>query len=163
MRNSKFHQLRNPMRNRSKFGSDFCKWVYERCDPDFYFGNIDGIAFKKSTNILRIFEWKHPGETLTPGQRAVLPILDQIIQRAVSLGILAAGSGVYVVYGNPPFKKAMVRRIGEPGANDMTAEELAYFVACNPEIVIEPLGQRNAATLVDKNHKKAVSLREFTR
>ena len=155
MKNNTFHQLRNPMRNCSKFGSDFCKWVYEHCASDFYFGNIDGIAFKKSTNILRVFEWKHTNEILTPGQRAILPILDRMIQRAIDSGALAIGSGVYVIYGNPPFERASVYRFGERNPTKMTAEELKLFVACKPKEEIPDIEVLDVEIVpLDKNGKK---------
>lgn len=124
--------MKTPMRNDNKFHSEFTKWTYANCGNEFYFGDIDGIAYKKATRILRVIEWKHSPEDLSDGQNFYLPILDAAIELLVKSGVLSIGSGVFIVRGNPPGWEdgIEVNRIGKQSVK-ITTQKLKEFISCN--------------------------------
>lgn len=61
------------------------------------------ISYAKATAILRVIESKAPGEELRRSQRDVFPLLASAIRFAVEHGILADGSGVFILEGEPPY------------------------------------------------------------
>ncbi len=82
--------LRHPMRNKQRFGSEFNRWVYENCNHEFYFGNVDGYSVKMSTNppVMRIWENKHHNESVSPGQMRLLREMAFLIRIGIRDGKL---------------------------------------------------------------------------
>ena len=123
--------LKTPMRDRTKFASEFTEWVYDNCGSEFYFGDIDGAAYKRSNNMMRLYEWKHPGAKLSPGQRCYYTKMAESIRLAIEAGVLADGSGVFVVYGTPPFNTgASVYNFMDDRTVEFDRDELIEFIRC---------------------------------
>jgi hypothetical protein len=123
-------ELRTDIRDRSKF-REFNLWVNDACSHEMYFMDGDGIAYRRHNRTLRLFEYKHPGETLSKGEGCILPIFSALIRLGVKSGRLSSGSGAYVITGLVPFSDgAEVRKFGGSKARHMSVEELLDLVDC---------------------------------
>lgn len=103
--------------------------------------SAQGMTHARSTCVLRIIESKHPGEEVRRSQREVLPLLARAIELAVKDGILAAGSGVFILEGTPPYENgATVSRVNYSasraaglvidGPHNYTQLQVNAFVSC---------------------------------
>jgi len=124
--------LKTPMRDKTKFASAFTKWVYDNCGSKFYFGDVDGIAYKLSNNTARLYEWKYPNAALSSGQKRYYAKMAELIILGIKEGALNPQSGVFVVYGEPPFQYgAKVYSFIDDKTVSFTREELIDFVKCD--------------------------------
>ena len=57
------------------FGSDFNKFVHEKCTKKLTCINIDTLLFKRSKGIIRFCEYKHRSEKKPNSQREILGVL----------------------------------------------------------------------------------------
>lgn len=122
-----------PMRDPSQFASAFTRWVYEEVPVKMYFADVDGLAYAKSHQCMRGFEWKYPDARLSPGQRAILPLLDRMMDSGRLLGWLAPDSGVYVIRGTPPFTDgAWVEQPWVPRRAWVSYDDLLRLLSCQP-------------------------------
>lgn len=73
-----------------------------------FWTDIDGVIFKKKTSILRVIEHKPHLDTMSEGQKVVLPLLAKSIQLLSATGLLHAQSGVFVINADPPYDEILV-------------------------------------------------------
>jgi len=95
--------LKSEIRSREAIGKDFNLWVHDFCSHEMDFIDLDGVMFKKSRKLLRLFEAKHLGEPLKSSQTRIFPILSGMLSYASGIGLLDADSGLFVIRGNPPY------------------------------------------------------------
>lgn len=100
--------INNPNRENSKLG----QWITDNLPVTFFWCDIDGVVYKKSTRVLRIVEWKYPGQRLSKGQSTILPLLSKGINVLITMRILHPQSGVYGLWGEPPFDSAVIQQMG---------------------------------------------------
>lgn len=112
--------------------SEFGQWIHDWMPRDFYSLDIDQLTYKRKTNILRILEEKCPGQNLKKSQKAVFPFLQKAIEILVACKLLAKGSGVFIVWGVPPYKKVKVRPWGSGRVYRLTCEELKELISGEP-------------------------------
>lgn len=138
-------KFKHPFRNYSQFASRFTRWAYFHCSSEMYLSDNDGIFFRKSNRIMRIIEYKHWNERLSPGQRTILTEQQRQIDADIELKILHEESGAFVVRGSvedqfsdgaivqQPWKRRQCR-IDQP--------TLVYFLSC--ELISLPWKTRYA-------------------
>jgi hypothetical protein len=122
------------MRNKQRFGSEFNRWVYENCNHEFYFGNVDGYSVKMSTNppVMRIWENKHHNESVSPGQMRLLREMAFLIRIGIRDGKYHPASGVFLVYGNPlQDQRYRIVDVLTGEAKEVDSEELRMLVECS--------------------------------
>lgn len=93
--------------------SDLGQYIHDTYPVEFYFADIDGAIFKKSTKIKRVFECKSPGQRLKPSQAWLLQDISKQLEEQIKSGEISPESGVFIVWGDPPFDVIEVCRIGE--------------------------------------------------
>lgn len=132
------------------YTSDLSRYCDEHLGFDFNFLDGDevllrysaqGMTHARSTGVLRIIESKRPGEQVRRSQIDVLPLLARAIDLAVQDGVLAEGSGVFVLEGEPPYENgAIVHRVNystnraaglaTKGPYNFTRAQVDRFVSC---------------------------------
>jgi hypothetical protein len=123
--------LRSEIKNPAAIGRSFNLWVNKHCSHQMDALDVDLLVYKKSKRILRLFEAKYPNEQLRQSQRRVLPILERGIALLVQSGLLAAGSGVWIVRGEPPYERgASIEPASRLERRQLSQEELIDFVDC---------------------------------
>lgn len=132
-------RFRNPFRNEAQFASRFTRWAYYKVSSELYLSDNDGVFFKLSNRIMRVIEYKHWDERLSPGQRAILTKQQQQIETDVEKGVLHELSGSFVVRGSVEreFRDGCI--IQQPWKNRqcrIDAEMLLQFLGC--ELIILP-------------------------
>lgn len=89
--------------------------IHDNYPTTFFYADIDGAIYKKSTGILRIIEHKHHGQTIRRSQRALLPLLSVAVQGLADANLVHPESGVFAMWASSPFDVAAVHRV-RPGA-----------------------------------------------
>lgn len=102
---------KNPHESSSALGQH----VHDAYAKTFFFADIDGAIYKRSTGILRIVEHKHPGQEIRPSQKTLLPLLSVAVQGLVDAQLVHPESGVFAMWASEPFESAAVTRV-RPGA-----------------------------------------------
>ena len=78
--------------------SVFGQFIHDQFPNEFYWLDIDGVIYKRTTKILRVVEHKPAsGRGLSSSQRTVLPILASMLGVSRSCRLLHPESGVFVV------------------------------------------------------------------
>jgi hypothetical protein len=104
----------------SRFSDD----IYSQ-HHDFHFLDGDEVYFRHSatpmvyaraSGILHICESKSNGEELRRSQRETFPRLAGAIKLAVDAGVLAKGSGVFVITGDYPYDAGVLVQCVRPAA-----------------------------------------------
>lgn len=99
-------------RGRTESSSALGQYVNGKFAKDFWWLDIDGVIYRKETRILRIIEHKYSGQSLTRGQREVLPLLAKSVQLlATGIGLVDSQSGVFVVHSDGPFSHACIKQV----------------------------------------------------
>lgn len=84
-----------------RFGHDSSsrigQYVHDNMPTTFYWSDIDGECYKKSTRIYRIFEEKKAGQRAKGSQRFFLREHAWAIEKGVKEGRYAEGSGVFLI------------------------------------------------------------------
>ncbi len=100
-------------RGSTESSSEYGQHIFDSYQKNFFWMDVDGIIYKRNTGIMRIIEHKTDlGATLRPSQKTVLPMLAKAIDFLIVNNIISAGSGVFFVRSAPPWKHAVVRKIG---------------------------------------------------
>ena len=128
--------------------SAFCDSFYGE-HSDFHF--LDGdeiilrysaqpVVYARESGVLRVVESKRPGEEIRRSQREALPLLAGCIALGIESGIVADGSGVFIVTGEPPYtagaKVAKLRQSGRTAGlqyeieTHLSRERLIRFMRC---------------------------------
>jgi len=133
------------------YTSPLSRFCHEQLPGDFHF--LDGdeiilrysaqpVTYSRETRVLRLFESKSLGEEIRRSQRDVLPILAEAIKLAVESGVLAKGSGVFIIEGEEPYERGAdlsqvlpdgkSRAVGLQtiGPRRLNRDELETFVRC---------------------------------
>ncbi len=103
-------EYRNTIEELKYFGSDFNKYLHG-LTPEMTVNNIDTVQYKRSKHMLRMIEYKH--ETEPAIERSQHEVLHLFKHALVGLRdkIYINSSEVYVVRGDPPFKKITVTKL----------------------------------------------------
>jgi hypothetical protein len=102
------HQTnRGPDESSSSFG----QFVHEKVGRVMYWSDIDGVIYKKKTKVLRIMEHKRRSESLSDGQKEILPLLAKSIQLLAATRLIHEQSGVFVVHSDHPHKTGLIKQI----------------------------------------------------
>lgn len=92
--------------------SELGQYIHDNYPVHFYFADIDGAIYKKATRMKRVLECKRPGQPLKASQKWLLEDVAKEIGRQIELGLISPESGVFGVWGDPPFDEIRVRQIG---------------------------------------------------
>ena len=81
--------------------SELGQYVHDKVTPFLSWMDIDGVAWEKHGDVLRILEHKRPGQRISQAQSWILPKLATMLERAVVEGELGQGSGAFVLWWEP--------------------------------------------------------------
>lgn len=134
-------------RNGDQSSSPFGQFVHDRLPTTFYAADIDLVCYARVTKILRLFESKHPGQSLKPSQRQLLPMFAAWVEGSVRRQKIAVGSGVFVVWFDEDRETCSeVRQVAPTSATLLLGpplaiggivepgSELGQFIACRTPI-----------------------------
>lgn len=151
-------KFKTQMRNKNKFATSTHEWVYNNCEPDFYFSDIDAYSYAVRNNRLRIFEFKRRGESLSNGESTVLPKLSKMISSWINKKKLAPQSGVFVVRGDPRDDKEVEVRIWHRNQKvNISLDKLKRLIECKYLGLAEPAKKQK---LVEIKMKQRVQYRD---
>ena len=91
------------------YGSDYNKYL-RSCRKNMTVINIDCLQWDYNKNILRVVESKHWGEGIKEHQQLVLEFL-AVVLRYCNKKARVMKFQVYIVRGNPPYKKIFVENL----------------------------------------------------
>lgn len=138
------------------YSSHLSRFCAEQLPGDFHFMDLDEVLFRHSSlpvvyaresGVLRAIESKLPGEQIRRSQRETLPLVAAGVGLLVKSGLLAQGSGAFVVEGEPPWNDGAivhtVRAAASPRdwsatgvryakSSTLTFSELCTFIRCRP-------------------------------
>ena len=114
------HQTNRGMNESS---SAFGQHIHDNYETTFWWIDIDGIIYKKTTHIFRVIENKSRDGNLRPSQKYILPLLATIIMMLIYLNILHKESGVFLVKSDKPFDTGEIIQI-LPGISYHSGESI---------------------------------------
>lgn len=91
--------------------SEFGQWIHDEIPRNFDWIDIDGVSRKSKTGIIRIVEEKRFGQELKGSQKRILSRLALGIEHLAKSGYAKYGSGVFVIYTEPPYNKSIIRQV----------------------------------------------------
>lgn len=98
---------RGPHESSSAFG----QYVHDRLGNEMYWLDVDGVIYKKKTQILRIIEHKpHLGRP-SDSQKYVLPLIAKAVQLLSATGLIHKQSGVFYVFSDHPHEVVLVEQV----------------------------------------------------
>lgn len=119
------HVIRCPEADRDKkyFGSEYNKYLSEKCTKKMTANNMDCITYKASKKMLRIIECKHKTEQMSDSQKRLLSILSEIFEVYNKTDSPKYKAGVYVVTGEYPYEEAEVTKVSTGEVKYMSKNE----------------------------------------
>lgn len=112
------------------YGSDLNKYLSE-LTKEMTVINLDTVQYKRSMNTLRIIESKHGNEKTGYGQKEVLDILADLFRWILSCPFIPDRKikqmGVYIVCGDYPFDKVIVKDLVEKRDYELTKDEFVQW------------------------------------
>jgi hypothetical protein len=85
------------VKGRHQSGSRIGQYQHDHLPNTFTAVDVDNVVYKRSTNILRVFEEKLSHESMKPAQLELLQKVARMVKHEVLVRHLAVGSGVWLL------------------------------------------------------------------
>ena len=89
--------MTNSMHNPDRSNSVLTAWIARWRPENFFLLDLDAVVIKRSTDVVRFIEYKHPEEPVRDSQKELFDLLSRWLRFDIDRDRIRASSGCYVV------------------------------------------------------------------